>query len=52
MEVKGKKEQILEAAMSLILTKGYSHTSVEDITNSIGIAKGAFIHILKAKIFS
>lgn len=49
MEVKGKKEQILEAAMSLILTKGYSHTSVEDITNSIGIAKGSFYTYFKSK---
>lgn len=32
MEGKGKKEQIVEAAMSLILKNGYSHTSVEDIT--------------------
>ena len=49
MEGKGKKEQILEAAMSLILKNGYSHTSVEDITNSIGIAKGSFYTYFKSK---
>ena len=49
MEGKGKKEQILEAAMSLIMKNGYSHTSVEDITNSIGIAKGSFYTYFKSK---
>ena len=49
MEGKGKKEQIVEAAMSLILKNGYSHTSVEDITNSIGIAKGSFYTYFKSK---
>lgn len=49
MEVKGKKEEILEAAMSLILKKGYAHTSVEDITNAIGIAKGSFYTYFKSK---
>lgn len=49
MEVKGKKEQLVEAAMSLILAKGYSHTSVEDITNDIGIAKGSFYTYFKSK---
>ena len=49
MEGKGKKEQIVEIAMSLILKNGYSHTSVEDITNSIGIAKGSFYTYFKSK---
>ena len=49
MEGKGKKEQIVETAMSLILKNGYSHTSVEDITNSIGIAKGSFYTYFKSK---
>lgn len=49
MEVKGKKEQLVEAAMSLILAKGYSHTSVEDITNDMGIAKGSFYTYFKSK---
>lgn len=45
----GKKEQILEAATKLILKKGYSHTSVEDITNEMGIAKGSFYTCFKSK---
>lgn len=45
----GKKEQILEAATKLILKKGYSHTSVEDITNEMGIAKGSFYTYFKSK---
>lgn len=49
MDVKGKKEQLVESAMSLILKKGYSHTSVEDITNDIGIAKGSFYTYFKSK---
>ena len=49
MEVKGKKEQLVESAMSLILKKGYSHTSVEDITNDVGIAKGSFYTYFKSK---
>lgn len=49
MPVVGKKEQILEAATKLILKKGYSHTSVEDITNEMGIAKGSFYTYFKSK---
>lgn len=45
----GKKEQILEAATKLILKKGYSHTSVEDITNEMGIAKVSFYTYFKSK---
>lgn len=45
----GKKEQILEAATKLILKKGYSHTSVEDITNEMGIVKGSFYTYFKSK---
>ena len=49
MPVIGKKEQILESATKLILKKGYSHTSVEDITNEMGIAKGSFYTCFKSK---
>lgn len=49
MPVVGKKEQILESATKLILKKGYSHTSVEDITNEMGIAKGSFYTYFKSK---
>lgn len=49
METKGKKEQLIESAMTLILKKGYAHTSVEDITNEIGIAKGSFYTYFKSK---
>lgn len=49
MPVVGKKEQIMEAATKLILKKGYSHTSVEDITNEMGIAKGSFYTYFKSK---
>ncbi|MHD0318253.1 TetR/AcrR family transcriptional regulator [Fusobacterium sp. THCT1E2] len=49
MPVIGKREQLLEAATKLILKKGYSHTSVEDITNEMGIAKGSFYTYFKSK---
>lgn len=49
MPVMGKREQLLEAATKLILKKGYSHTSVEDITNEMGIAKGSFYTYFKSK---
>ena len=49
MLVVGKREQIVEVAMNLILKKGYSHTSVEDITNEMGIAKGSFYTYFKSK---
>lgn len=49
MPVIGKKEQILESATKLILKKGYFHTSVEDITNEMGIAKGSFYTYFKSK---
>lgn len=49
MPAAGKREQLLEAATKLILKKGYSHTSVEDITNEMGIAKGSFYTYFKSK---
>lgn len=39
----------MESATKLILKKGYSHTSVEDITNEMGIAKGSFYTYFKSK---
>lgn len=45
----GKKDLIVSSAKDLILEKGYSNISVEDITKNLGIAKGSFYTYFKSK---
>ncbi|SJZ34393.1 transcriptional regulator, TetR family [Cetobacterium ceti] len=49
MKGSGKKEKILASAKKLILEKGFVRTSVEDITNYVGIAKGSFYTYYSSK---
>ena len=44
-----KREQILEISKKLILKKGYSKVSVQDITAALGISKGSFYTYFKCK---
>ncbi|BAL80220.1 TetR/AcrR family transcriptional regulator [Caldisericum exile] len=44
-----KKEQIIEVGEKLFLEKGFPNTSVEDITNALGIAKGSFYTYFSSK---
>lgn len=44
-----RKKEILDTAQDLFLKKGYKTTSVRDIINEIGIAKGTFYHYFKSK---
>lgn len=41
--------KILDAALSIIRTKGYSATSVDDLCRTAGVTKGAFFHHFKSK---
>tara|TARA_R110000868_G_scaffold73822_4_gene213699 strand:- start:3015 stop:3701 length:687 start_codon:yes stop_codon:yes gene_type:complete len=43
------KLKLLEAAMSVIRTKGYSATSVDELCAAAGVTKGAFFHHFKSK---
>jgi TetR/AcrR family transcriptional repressor of nem operon len=43
------KTRLLDAALSVIRTKGYSATTVEDICQAAGVTKGAFFHHFKTK---
>jgi TetR/AcrR family transcriptional repressor of nem operon len=43
------KRRLLDAALSVIRTKGYSATRVEDICESAGLTKGSFFHHFKGK---
>ncbi|MGC9172483.1 TetR/AcrR family transcriptional regulator [Caldisericum sp.] len=44
-----KREQIIEVSEKLFLEKGFPNTSVEDITNVLGIAKGSFYTYFSSK---
>lgn len=44
-----RKQQILEAAMSLFAERGYDGTSVQAIIDAAGVAKGTFYHHFSAK---
>jgi AcrR family transcriptional regulator len=46
---KERKTEILDAAEELFTTKGYSETTVNDILNKVGIAKGTFYYYFKSK---
>ena len=49
MKKKIKREEIIKAAKKLIIEKGYRKTSVQDITDEVGIAKGSFYTYFKSK---
>jgi TetR/AcrR family transcriptional regulator, transcriptional repressor for nem operon len=43
------KTKLLDAAMAIIRTKGYSGTTVDDICHSVGVTKGGFFHHFSSK---
>ena len=49
MSVKNAKEKIVESALQLMLDKGYSGTTVDEICENAGVSKGSFYHFFKAK---
>lgn len=42
-------QEIVDAAAEIILTKGYSATSIQDIADSVGILKGSLYHYVRTK---
>lgn len=44
-----RQNEILDTAQTLFYTKGYENTSVRDIIDDIGIAKGTFYHHYNSK---
>ena len=49
MKKRKTEEKILEAALDLFFKKGYSATSINEITESVGLTKGAFYVHFKSK---
>ncbi|MFZ0070066.1 MAG: TetR/AcrR family transcriptional regulator, partial [Xanthobacteraceae bacterium] len=43
------KARILDAALRVIRTKGYSATTVDDVCATAGLTKGSFFHHFKSK---
>src|ERR1700756_4109497 len=43
------KTKLLDSALTIIRTKGYSATTVDDICEAAGVTKGAFFHQFKSK---
>lgn len=43
------KEKLLQAALSVIRTKGYSATTVDDLCTAAGVTKGSFFHYFESK---
>lgn len=46
---KSAKQKLLDAALTLIRTKGYSATTVDDLCEAAGVTKGAFFHHFESK---
>jgi len=44
-----RKNEILDTAQEIFLTKGYKQTSVESIIKKVGVAKGTFYYYFKSK---
>lgn len=44
-----RKAEILDTAKRLFTSKGYNQTTIQDILNEIGIAKGTFYYYFKSK---
>lgn len=49
MSVKNAKQKIVDSALQLMLDKGYSGTTVDEICANAGVSKGSFYHFFKAK---
>jgi len=45
-----RRNEIIDVAQKLFLTKGYDDTSVQDILDGAGIAKGTFYHYFDSKM--
>jgi TetR/AcrR family transcriptional repressor of nem operon len=43
------REKLLDSAVQLMLVKGYTATSVDDICSTAGVTKGSFFHYFKGK---
>lgn len=43
------KTKLLDAALQVFRTKGYTATTVDDICNTAGVTKGSFFHHFKGK---
>jgi len=43
------RESILDAAKTLVMSKGFSGTSIDDVLKLTGKTKGAFFHHFKGK---
>lgn len=43
------RQKLLDAALSVIRTKGYSATTVDELCAAAGVTKGAFFHHFKSK---
>jgi AcrR family transcriptional regulator len=44
-----RRNQILDAALKLVYTKGYGQMTIQDILDELGISKGAFYHYFDSK---
>jgi AcrR family transcriptional regulator len=44
-----RRDELLDTALALFLEIGYEHTSVEHITQTVGVAKGTFYHYFATK---
>jgi len=44
-----RKNEILDAAETLFIEKGYENTSIKDIINKVGVAHGLFYYYFKSK---
>jgi TetR/AcrR family transcriptional regulator, transcriptional repressor for nem operon len=44
-----RRNEILDAAQTLVFTRGYEQMSIQDIVDSIKISKGAFYHYFSSK---
>lgn len=43
------RERILQAALSIVRTRGFAATSIDDLCKAAGVTKGAFFHYFKSK---
>lgn len=48
-EAEERRNEILDVAEKLFCTKGYDHTSTNDILNQVGIARGTLYYHFKSK---
>lgn len=47
--VRDTKQRLLDKGLEILMHKGYNHTGIQEVLQSVGVPKGSFYHYFKSK---